>query len=320
MAVVPEAPVVAQTFAVPAAYDFDGTLRFTRFGPGDPTARRGPAWFVKAWRSPAGPVTLRLEQGSPGAVTAAAWGAGAEWVLPRVPPLLGLHDSPPPVTMGPPLRRLARRFAGMRLARVPWPLDKLVGSILQQRVAFDDAVASWRALLRRHGVAAPGPAGVLSLPEPAALLRVPDHDWRAMGVDRSRQGAVREALRYAHRVHETVSMDLAAVRRRLGALRGVGPWTVEMTMGFGYGDPDAVPPGDYHLPDVVSWMLAGEARGDDARMIALLHPYAGQRFRVIRWLYGAGASAPRRGPRAMRMSGRGGVSPLVNSNRYRFDV
>jgi 3-methyladenine DNA glycosylase/8-oxoguanine DNA glycosylase len=63
------------------------------------------------------------------------------------------------------------------------------------------------------------------------------------------------------------------------------------------GDPDAVPVGDYHLPSMVAWSLAGEPRADDARMLELLEPYRGHRGRVIRLLVAGGSAAPRRGPR-----------------------
>jgi 3-methyladenine DNA glycosylase/8-oxoguanine DNA glycosylase len=64
-----------------------------------------------------------------------------------------------------------------------------------------------------------------------------------------------------------------------------------------FGDPDAVSLGDYHLPHLVSWALAGEARGSDERMLELLEPYAGQRARVIRLLELSGIMPPRYGPR-----------------------
>ena len=48
--------------------------------------------------------------------------------------------------------------------------------------------------------------------------------------------------------------------------------------------PDAVSVGDFHLPNLVAFALAGEPRGDDARMLELLEPYRGQRARVIRLL------------------------------------
>jgi hypothetical protein len=48
---------------------------------------------------------------------------------------------------------------------------------------------------------------------------------------------------------------------------------------------------------MVTWALAGEARGTDERMLELLEPYRGQRGRVIRLLELSGAGPARRGPR-----------------------
>jgi 3-methyladenine DNA glycosylase/8-oxoguanine DNA glycosylase len=85
--------------------------------------------------------------------------------------------------------------------------------------------------------------------------------------------------------------------RRLRALPGVGPWTAAEVGLRALGDPDAVSVGDYHLPSLVSWALAGESRADDARMLELLEPFRGQRARVVRLLEASGIRAPRYGPR-----------------------
>ena len=63
------------------------------------------------------------------------------------------------------------------------------------------------------------------------------------------------------------------------------------------GDPDAVSVGDFHLPNVVAFALAGEPRADDARMLELLEPWRGHRARVIRLLEASGIQAPKYGPR-----------------------
>ncbi len=279
--------------ALPAGYDFDETLRFARLGPQDPCARRGPGVFVKATRTPAGPVTLRVELVDGGRAQADLWGDGASWMASRLPALLGLDDVPPCLPAGDPAARLARRFGGLRLTRLPWPLDTLYGHVLQQRIAFPDAMASHRRLVYRVGGAAPGPAGLRLPPEPAAVLRLASHDWRGLGVDRQREATLRGLFRYAHRVAETVDMTLDAARARLSALRGVGPWTLGMTMGFGFGDADAVPVGDLHLPHLVCWAFSGRmSRGSDAEMLECLAPYAGQRFRILRWLFAAGIGRP----------------------------
>jgi 3-methyladenine DNA glycosylase/8-oxoguanine DNA glycosylase len=92
-------------------------------------------------------------------------------------------------------------------------------------------------------------------------------------------------------------MPLADVYARLRALPLVGQWTAAEVGLRALGDPDAVSVGDFHLGGAVSWALAGEERGTDARMLELLAPYAGHRARVVRLIESAGIHAPRRGPR-----------------------
>ncbi len=87
-----------------------------------------------------------------------------------------------------------------------------------------------------------------------------------------------------------------AALARLRAVDGIGPWTAAETARAALGDPDAVSLGDYHVPSLVSWLLAGEPRGDDARMLELLEPYRGQRARAVRLLELGGEIAPRFGP------------------------
>ena len=92
-------------------------------------------------------------------------------------------------------------------------------------------------------------------------------------------------------------MDRAAAYDRLGAIRGVGPWTAGHVMGVAWGDRDAVPIGDLHLPNSVSWLLAGEPRADDDRMLELLEPYRPHRRRVVVLIKRAHIGAPKYGPK-----------------------
>jgi hypothetical protein len=73
-------------------------------------------------------------------------------------------------------------------------------------------------------------------------------------------------------------------------------WTSAEIRQRALGDPDALSVGDYHLSGLVGYALTGE-KTDDAGMIELLRPYAGQRHRVSRLLELSGAGVPRRGPR-----------------------
>src|SRR5439155_17065056 len=102
---------------------------------------------------------------------------------------------------------------------------------------------------------------------------------------------LREVGRRARRLEQMASAE------RLRALPGIGAWTASEVGAVAFGDPDAVSVGDFHVPHLVSWALAGEPRGTDQRMLELLAPYAGHRGRVVRLLESSGLAAPRFGPR-----------------------
>jgi 3-methyladenine DNA glycosylase/8-oxoguanine DNA glycosylase len=97
-------------------------------------------------------------------------------------------------------------------------------------------------------------------------------------------------------MEEAMAMPPAEADRRLQAVPGIGPWTSAEIRQRACGDADAVSVGDYHLPAVVGWALAGRVT-DDAGMLELLAPYAGHRHRVTRLVELSGLRPPRRGPR-----------------------
>jgi len=84
----------------------------------------------------------------------------------------------------------------------------------------------------------------------------------------------------------------------LRSVPGIGVWTSAEVRQRVLGDPDAVSVGDYHLPSLVGWALAG-VRTDDTGMLTLLEPYRGHRHRAVRLieLSGQAARPPRHGPR-----------------------
>ncbi len=289
-------PQASRHVPAPRVYDFDETFRFLRVGTRDPTVRCGPGRLVRAARTPSGPVALDLARDKEG-VLARAWGPGAEWTLERVESMLGLDDSVDGLAAPPGrLATLIRRGRGLRLGRTPFVFDAMVGIVLQQRVAFRDAANAHRRLVSKLGDAAPGPFELCLPLTPRHWLALSGEDFRKAEVDGQRAATLRAVARRASEVDATFGLGLAAARQRLAQLPGCGPWTVEMTMGFALGDPDAVPVGDLHLPHLVAWALAGEHAGTDARMLELLEPFRGHRFRLIRLLYAAGLTPPARPP------------------------
>lgn len=295
-----------RTLELPFALQLVPTLRLLVRGSTDPTARLSAQRFLWTSRTPDGPGTIRVDLEPGGArIAAEAWGPGSERLLGGLPRLLGLDDdrSVFDPTQHRLVRELDRRLAGMRIGATGAVLESLVPAILEQKVTGTEAVRAIRGLIARYGEDAPGPLGLRLPPEPSTLARLPYYAYHPFGVEQRRADTIRRAAAHAAALERTVGGPVDAAYARLTAIPGIGPWTAAEVAARALGDPDAVSIGDFHLPNLVSWTLAGEARADDARMLELLEPWAprdgrpGQRGRVIRLLEASGMSAPRRGPR-----------------------
>jgi 3-methyladenine DNA glycosylase/8-oxoguanine DNA glycosylase len=256
---------------------------------------RSGAWW-RATRTPHGPATARYAVQA-GTVSVRAWGPGAPWCLETAGELLGGRDRLDGFEPLGLVRELHRRLPGLRISRSRAVFEALVPSILEQKVTGQEARASYRALVRAWGAAAPGPAPLLLPPGPEALAVRAYWEFHPLGVERKRATTIRAAATRAARLEEAAALPGQAARLRLQAVPGVGPWTAAEVAIVALGDADAVSVGDYHLPSLVSWALAGEPRGTDERMLELLAPYAGHRGRVLRLLRQSGRWAPRFGPR-----------------------
>ena len=280
--------------------DLRSTLGSLRRGVGDPSHRIADGRFWRTALTPHGPATLALHLYA-GEVVAQAWGPGAEWTLDGVPTLLGAQDdwTGLDVRAYPGLLSTWRAHPGLRLPRTGLVMDALVPAVIEQRVTGVQAHRAWRALLRQHGTAAPGPAplGMRVPPSPQEVLAVTAWDWSRWDVDLARQRALRAASTVANRLEECATMPLDAAMARLQIVPGVGAWTAAETAQRALGHPDAVSVNDYHIHNQVVFALTGRARGTDEEMLELLAPFAGHRQRVVRLIEVAGIRAPRFGPR-----------------------
>ena len=273
------------------------TLAELSKGPRDPTIRfeRGVVW--RASHTADGPATTRIAPAADG-WRVSAWGPGAGAALAAIPRLLGAEDDPTALELADrQLRDLALRLGGLRFGRTDAVWPSLLPAICGQKVTAARAHRAYFGILRRWGTEAPGPSGLRLPPEPSLVADLPYYELHPVGLEQRRAVTLIRAAERAPWLEEAADMDPAAALTRLRSVPGIGPWTAAEVARPAFGDPDAVSLGDFHVPDMVCWALAGEPRGDDARMLELLEPYRGQRARVVRILEQSGIHPPRFGPR-----------------------
>ncbi len=281
-----------------APLDFGRTFVLQNLGHYDPTAALGQSHFTKAFMGPSGICSVAM-QPAPGGLLLACEGPDAAEIHAQLLASIsasatgdGYHHFQP---QHPVLERLHREQAGLRLVRVPWLFDIACSAVLQQRVRSTDAMSDWRHIANRFG--SRSSAGACAFPSPASLAALAPWQLEALGIDAKRARTLIALAREIRLNPLRPAMTFAQLRGRLARVPGVGPWTVETVLGFGAADPDALPLGDLYLPHLVAFTLAGESEGSDTRMIELLEPFRGQRFRVARLILGSGIALPRTGPR-----------------------
>jgi DNA-3-methyladenine glycosylase II len=128
----------------------------------------------------------------------------------------------------------------LRLDPRPSPFASLLESILYQQL-HGKAAAAIHARVRQHFGGDPAPQ---------FLLDTPDAPLRSAGVSANKIKALKDLA--ARTIDGTVptsaairKMSDAEIIERLTAVRGIGPWTVEMLLIFRLGRPDVLPASDY---------------------------------------------------------------------------
>ena len=128
----------------------------------------------------------------------------------------------------------------MRLDPAPSPFESLIESILYQQLHGKAAATIHRRVREYFG----------GDPTPELLLKTPDEPLRAAGVSGNKIKALKDlaakTLDGTVPTHAAIrKMPDAEIVERLTAVRGIGPWTVEMLLIFRMGRPDVFPVTDY---------------------------------------------------------------------------
>lgn len=288
--------MLTRDFAVDPHLDLRATLSPLKHGR-DATIRLTAREALQASRTPEGPATLHLShRGS--RVIAKAWGTGASWALEHAPALTGCEDRPQDFRPDHPLlARLTAENPGLRMVRSGRAFELCVPTILGQKVTTEEATKSYARLCHRFGEDAPGPGGLKLPPAPELLAGLPYFSFHPLGIERKRAETIKRACELAVRIDAAAAEGSSELQSLLMKIEGIGPWTAAIVAQGAVGDPDAVIVGDYHLPNIVGWALAGRARSTDEEMLRLLEGFTGHRGRATRLIVRAGMRAPAFGPR-----------------------
>jgi len=300
-------PAMAAELVRPQTTDIPTTLSWYCHGSSDPTTwlrvsgtgTASSGEFVRATITPDGPGTVEFAWGAKNLVR--HFGPGGEWLVNRLPAMLGVNDTKEHGLEAAPdevVAKAARDNKTLRIGASGGLYHELLPTIIEQRITAVEAYQQWAALCRLLGEKAPGPfSGLYLPPSPQVLSETPSWKLHPLGIERKRAEPLINVAKHPKKMWDWTMDSADDIRTKLDLLPGIGQWTIGKVLGPVCGDPDAVPFGDFHFKNMVSWALAGEARGTDERMTELLEPYRGQRGQVVRLVGLAGYGAPKFGPK-----------------------
>lgn len=290
-------PAIKTELATPPGYHLKRTMSGSRLGAYDPATRIADNAVALGLPTPDGPATVAAVQ-KDGALEIEGWGLGAGWLVPHLSGIFGLDDDPGAFAPeGGVVKKLWRKHSGMHLPKFPRVFDRLIRVTLLQVVPWHDACRTWGKLAAELGDNAPGPLDIRLPPSAETLKSTPDYTLVALGIRPRQARTLIRAAKHERRIEAAAESGTDELAAALEAIPGIGAWSIAYVLGSALGFSDAVLVGDYGLPHTVAYVLAGEPRASEERMLELLAPFHGHRFRVIRLLWVNGVSAPRRGPR-----------------------
>jgi DNA-3-methyladenine glycosylase II len=167
--------------------------------------------------------------------------------------------------------RAVRMNPHLRPWRKPDPWEALYAAVTEQLIELHRATAIQRRLIRAFGRRC-AETGMRDAPTPSALADATPARLASFDLSPSRALTLRRAAREV----ATGRVDLAdpsheAGWRRLRAIPGIGPWTVEMLAYYGQGRHDQIPAGDLSYLKLVGRLTTGNprARADVAEVYGL---------------------------------------------------
>jgi 3-methyladenine DNA glycosylase/8-oxoguanine DNA glycosylase len=164
-----------------------------------------------------------------------------------------------------------RRRPWLRPRRRPEPFEALAWAICEQLIDSERALAIERRLVRCYG--RPSACGTLrDAPSPALLAGRSPAELEACGLAAKRALAMVKAAREVAAGRADLSQHEPAWRR-LGAIDGIGSWTLEKLAFEGQGRDDQLPAGDLAYLKLVGRLAGLGRRATEDEVRAFFAPY-----------------------------------------------
>jgi 3-methyladenine DNA glycosylase/8-oxoguanine DNA glycosylase len=173
---------------------------------------------------------------------------------------------------------IARLIGSRRGLRIPLSADVFEGiawAIIGQQINLPFAYKLRRRLTEHCGQPI-GTSGMIAHPTPHAVARLNYDDLLPFQFSRRKAEYLIDIARLIDM--GALSLDpetpAAELEKRLLAVRGLGPWSVNYIMMRAFGLPDCVPLGDTGLTSALQRFHALEKRPDAAETLRLMQPFA----------------------------------------------
>jgi DNA-3-methyladenine glycosylase II len=148
----------------------------------------------------------------------------------------------------------------LRVRRRPEPFEALAWAVTEQLIETTRAFVIQRRIVALLGRRCPR-TGLRDVPDAAALAGAAPALLEACDLSAGRALTLRRAAReVASGRADLRAADPERAWRRLRAIPGIGPWTVEMLALYGQGRHDAIPAGDLGLLKLVGRLAGGDPR------------------------------------------------------------
>jgi 3-methyladenine DNA glycosylase/8-oxoguanine DNA glycosylase len=253
-----------------------------RGGSADGLLRRRGGSLQRLLHRDAEPIHVAARQVAPDRVIFGARAASepdAMWGIRRLRFATGVDDDLRPFHDAfrddPIIGRAVRAAPEYRVRRAPLPWEALSNAITEQLIEFERAVAIQRRIIDRLGVRCPA-TGLRDGPVPRAVAEAAPAQLAAFDLAPARALTLRRAAAEvaAGRV-DLHSADPMPGWRRLRAVPGIGPWTLEVLALHGQGHHDRVPAGDLGYIKLVGRIATGNprARADVDAVREFFEPY-----------------------------------------------